>query len=808
VPIAVTDEQLAMAESVSQWASRAGTIAAVRGLEESGGRVSTGQANTGQGSTGQASTGQAGTAQAAGAGTGIAAGYWSALAELGVFGIAVPEPTGGSGGTAADLIAVVEQLAVWLVPGPVLPTLLGGLVLAGRVPAGTSGEVSAVSALLADLASGAASVAVALSPGGLSGTRLADGSLRVSGLADLALGAGDTSHLLLGAITDSGETWFVLQASDPGVRVSPRIPVDFSRALGDVRLTDVTVRPGQQLAGLTTGPVRDVAATLAAAESAGVAAWCSRAAAEYARTRHQFGRPIGSFQAVKHLCAGMLCRAELAAAAAWDAACAADQAPDEHPLAAAAAAAVALDAAVDNAKDCIQVLGGIGFTWRHDAHLYLRRALALRQLLGGSAGWRTRAAELALEGMRRHLGDGRAAAVPPDGGAGQPDRDGGPSSHRAGGRDGDGPQWHNEGPGAEQVRSAARSVAAQVAALPADQRRGALAAAGYAAPHWPAPYGRSASPAAQLIIDAELASAGLSRPDLLIGGWAVPAILSYGGKAQQDRFAGPTLRGEITWCQLFSEPEAGSDLASLRTRAVRADGGWLLTGQKVWTSLARDADWAICLARTDPAAPKHLGISFFLVAMDSPGIDIRPLREITGLEMFNEVFLDDVFVPDECLVGEPGAGWRIARATLATERVAMGAGSALDAEVEALLTAAASAGGRIADPTVLDQIGARLAEGLALAVMDDRLADAVLRGADPGFGSAVRKLLGVAHRQAVAETALTLCGPQGAAADGAAAQAVHQFLLTRCLSIAGGTSQILLSLVAERVLGLPREEAR
>ena len=566
------------------------------------------------------------------------------------------------------------------------------------------------------------------------------------------------------------------------MHVARRTPVDFSRPLADVTLDEVLIEPDRVLGGLRPGLVADLAATLAAAEASGVAAWCCETAAEYARTRQQFGRPIGSFQAVKHLCAFMLCRSELTTAAAWDAARAAGESPDEHPLAAAAAAVLALDAAVDNAKDCIQVLGGIGFTWEHDAHLYLRRAVSLRTLLGGSSAWRARAAELALEGMRRHPFDD----------AGTLD-DGEPAD-------------------AGDIRSAARIVASAVSAMPSADRREGLAEVGYVAPAWPPPYGVSASPAAQLIIDEELARAGLARPDIGIGGWAIPAILAHGTKDQLARFAGPTLRGEITWCQLFSEPEAGSDLASLRTRAVRVDGdgeaggGWKLTGHKIWTSLAGQADWAICLARTDPAAPKHKGITFFIVSMRDPGIEIRPLREITGLTMFNEVFLDDVFVPDALVVGEPGAGWRVARTTLATERVAMVRSAGLSEDVEALLTAVRE--GPIANPMVIDQIGLRLAEGLALAVMDDRIAAAVARGGEAGMMAAVRKLLGVAHRQSVAETALTLCGIEGAGSDGHAAHQVHEFLLVRCLSIAGGTTQILLSLVAERMLGLPRDEAR
>ncbi|HUJ05893.1 MAG TPA: acyl-CoA dehydrogenase [Streptosporangiaceae bacterium] len=752
MPIAQSPEQLALAESVGQWAKRAGTIAAVRGLEKGGPRSAEHWA-----------------------------GHWASLAELGIFAIGVPEDCGGSGGTAADVAVVAEQLAAALVPGPVMPTLLAALVLAETARSAAPGG-SAAQALLPRVASGAAAVAVAMSASGLTGVVPSGGGLRVSGTARLVPGAGAAPYLLLGAATEVGETWFLAEPARPGVHLARRTPVDFSRPLADVTLDEVLIEPDRVLGGLRDGLVVDLAATLAAAEASGVAAWCCQTAAEHARTRQQFGRPIGSFQAVKHLCAFMLCRSELTTAAAWDAARAVGESPDEHPLAAAAAAVLALDAAVDNAKDCIQVLGGIGFTWAHDAHLYLRRAVSLRTLLGGSSSWRARAAELALEGMRRHPFDD----------AGSLD-DGEPAD-------------------AGDIRSAARLVASAVSAMPPGDRRGGLAEVGYVAPAWPPPYGVSASPAAQLIIDEELARAGLARPDIGIGGWAIPAILAHGSTDQLARFAGPTLRGEITWCQLFSEPEAGSDLASLRTRAVRVDGdgqrdaGWKLTGQKVWTSLAGQADWAICLARTDPAAPKHKGITFFIVSMHDPGIEVRPLREITGLTMFNEVFLDDVFVPDALVVGEPGEGWRVARTTLATERVAMVRGAGLSEDVEALLTAVRQ--GPIANPMVIDQIGLRLAEGLALAVMDDRIAAAVARGGEAGMMAAVRKLLGVAHRQSVAETALTLCGVEGAASDGNAAGQVHEFLLVRCLSIAGGTSQILLSLVAERMLGLPRDEAR
>ncbi|MFF5993074.1 acyl-CoA dehydrogenase family protein [Prauserella flavalba] len=674
------------------------------------------------------------------------------LTAIGLPAIAVPEALRGAGAGVADLAAGVEEAAAALAEGPLFGSLLAGLVLA-RFP-----DSPVAKELVPALAEGTVRAAVALGAGELSGRRAPGGGLVVSGRTPAIPDAGDAGHLLLAAGVDGEPVWFAVDAAR--VSVTPATAFDASRPLAYAALDAVEVPPESVLPG---APVAELAATLAAAEAAGVAAWCLRTAGEYARVREQFGRPIGSFQAVKHLCAEMLCRSELASALAWDAARAADENstdPAQLAFAAAVAAAGALDAAVDNAKDCIQVLGGIGFTWEHDAHRYLRRALALRQQLGGTARWRRRAAELALHGTRRALDVDLA------------------------GHEGD------------PVAVEARRLAGELAGLDAHRQRERLAETGYLVPHWPRPHGLDATPAQQLLIDAELRRAGVRRPDLVIGAWAVPTILRHGTGEQRERFAGPTLRGELTWCQLFSEPGAGSDLASLRTRAVRAEGGWRLSGQKVWTSLAHEADWAICLARTDPDAPKHRGITYFLVDMRAEGIEVRPLREITGETRFNEVFLDDVFVPDADVVGEVNDGWRLARTTLANERVALGGGSSVGEAVEELLAARPALDA--------ERLGALVVRGCAVSVLGLRDTLRRLDGGEPGAESSVSKLLGVRHRQEVAEAALDALGERGAVVDESTSAAQHEFLLTRCLSIAGGTTQVLLSVVAERLLGLPR----
>lgn len=675
--------------------------------------------------------------------------YWPRLADLGIFRVAVPEEAGGAGGTVGDLAVLVEQAAHDLVGGPVLSTALAGLVVGEALdeitPCGVALEGE-----------------IAISVG--------ESGALVSGEWDSVPGAAPGTAVLVPVRSGDRHLWALIDADAPGLSVQPLPGIDQAMPLARVVCAEVAVAADRLFE--PDFSVLDVAATLVAAEAAGIAGWALETATEYAKVREQFGRKIGEFQAIKHICAWMLCRAEQIRAVAADAAAAIDSGSAELRLSAAIALAVSLDAAVENAKDCIQVLGGIGFTWEHDAHLYLRRATALRQLLGGSARWRARVAELTHAGVRRtvsiDLGDGEA-----------------------------GSSWDAAGLDAAEAAVLGADLA-KIAALPESEQRLALAEAGLLASHWPVPYGRGAGPILRTQLDDQIRKAGITLPELAIANWAIPTLLQWGTPEQIERYAMPTLTGEVIWCQLFSEPGAGSDLAALRTVAERVEGGWKLRGQKVWTSLADRATWGICLARTDASAPKHKGISYFLVDMKSAGLDIRPLVEITGEARFNEVFLDDVFVPDECLVGELGNGWKIARSTLSAERVAMG-GKGIGDELEALI-AAAPASGPGAE-LVADRLGALISESVAGTLLEARAAQKLLSGGDPAAQSSVRKLVGVRHRQAVAEFAVELSGAAGALET----DVVKEFLLTRCLSIAGGTEQILLTVAGERILGLPRE---
>jgi alkylation response protein AidB-like acyl-CoA dehydrogenase len=365
-------------------------------------------------------------------------------------------------------------------------------------------------------------------------------------------------------------------------------------------------------------------------------------------------------------------------------------------------------------------------------------------------------------------------------------------------------------PGADDPRRLA--VREWLAAHPKPTGR-QLAEAGYVAPHWPAPWGLDADPIHQIVIDEELAAAGVQRPSNQIGiGWAGPTIVHGGTQAQKDRYLMPLLAGEEIWCQLFSEPGSGSDLASLSTRAVRDGDEWVVTGQKIWTSGAQSSAFGILIARTEPDAPKHEGISYFICPMDVPGVDVRPIKEMTGSPIFNEVFLDEVRLPAENLVGDVNRGWSLAKVTLGNERVSLSSGGALwgmGPDAQALIDVVRQAGG-ISDPLLRQRVAQLHIESELLRLIRLRTVSARIKGEPPGAEASIRKILADEHGQRIMGLAKDLAGTAGLLTDHGplgtdVAMWHYGFLFAPALTVGGGTGEVQRNIVGERVLGLPHD---
>jgi alkylation response protein AidB-like acyl-CoA dehydrogenase len=670
---------------------------------------------------------------------------WKQFVDQGFATMHLPDAAGDAA-ALADVAILLEQAGRSLVPGPLLPTVLTSLLVHRHAD-------EAAAPPLADAFASGARGACVLSAGEL--TAVAAGAdWLLTGTTGLVLGAPDADYLLLGARAGDEQVWLVVQSGDVTVRETAG--VDGTRSLGTVEAAAVLV-PALSRLSVTEGQVRAMAAVLFAAEAAGIARWCQETGLAYAKIREQFGRPIGAFQAIKHKCARIFVAAELMTAAVWDAAMAWEQDSGQFELAALSAAVTCLQPAVDLCLDTVTLLGAIGNTWEHDVQLYWRRAIALSALLGPAPELARSVAAYSRQAVRA-----RAIRV-----------DGEPAGFREG---------------------VAATVRAAQAAEPA-RRQALLADRGLVSPQYPAPYGLGAGPVEQVIIAEEFDRAGIAQPSTVIGDWALPTIIVHGDDAQRERFVLPTLRGDITWCQLFSEPGAGSDLASLRLRARRADGGWVLNGQKVWSSNAHLADWGICLARTDPEAAKHRGISYFLIDMSSPGLTVRRIREANGEDKFNETFFDDVFVPGDCLVGPLNDGWRLARTTLGNERLSIGSGGHGSRKSPAQTAADAGASG----PDVELSIGRLTSAYNTLDALSQRIVVRSLNGLEPAADGAVMKLVNSQVAVQAGDFGLLCAGPS-AAADGPSAA----LLATPRVLIGGGTVEMQLNMIGERILGLPR----
>jgi 3-oxochol-4-en-24-oyl-CoA dehydrogenase len=676
-------------------------------------------------------------------------GFWQGIVELGWLGLHVDEEHGGSGFGLPELVVVVEELGRAVAPGPFVPTVIASAVIAKD---GTSDQKSR---LLPGLVDGTVTAGIGLN----SGVQVTDGV--ASGEAGIVLGAGLAELLLIAA----GDDVLLLERGRSGVSVEVPGNLDPTRRSGRVRLDNVSVGSDDIVVGARESALAR-ARTLLAAEAVGGATDCVDAAVDYAKVRQQFGRTIATFQAVKHHCANMLVASESATAAVWDASRAASEDEEQFRLSAAVAAAHAFPAYARNAELNIQVHGGIGFTWEHDAHLHLRRALVTSSLFGGDAPAADVFDRTASGGIRENSLD-----LPPE---------------------------------AEELRTQIHADAAEIAALDKQAQRDKLIETGYVMPHWPKPWGRAADSVEQLVIEEEFRAAGIKRPDYGITGWVILTLIQHGTPWQIERFVEKALRKDEVWCQLFSEPEAGSDAASIRTRATRVDGGWKINGQKVWTSGAHYCARGLATVRTDPEAPKHAGITTVIVDMKAPEVEVRPLRQMTGDSDFNEVFFNDLFVPDEDVVGAPNTGWTVARATLGNERVSIGgSGSFYQGLDEALIGLAQQRPDQLAGAKI--RVGNFLADDHALRLLNLRRAARSVEGAGPGPEGNVTKLKLAEHMVDGAAISAALLGPEVALTEGPGALAGRMIMGARGMSIAGGTSEVTRNQIAERILGMPRD---
>ena len=672
--------------------------------------------------------------------------FWTELSAVGWLGLHLPEEYGGSGFGLSELVIVVEELGRAVAPGPFVPTVIASATVAATAPSETCAR------LLPGLADGSSIGAVSL-----------EGAVEVR--ADAAYGsAGVVASAALADVIliPLCDDVILIDTTADGVSIEVPPNLDPTRRSARVRLdgTPTEILPGAQRR------LVDLARLIFAAEATGIARECTEMASDYAKVREQFGRPIGTYQAVKHHAANMLVAAELATAAVWDSARAVPTGGDQLSYSAAMAAAMALPAADQNAQLNIQVHGGIGFTWEHDAHLYLRRATAIEALVDAESAARDVTGHV-RSGVRRE----RTVDLPPE---------------------------------AEPIRGEVRQFVEQVRDYEEEAKREALLDSGYAVPHWPKPWGRDAGAIEQLVIEQEFSAANIKRPAYGITGWVILTLIQHANEDQIARWVRPALTQEVIWCQLFSEPDAGSDAAGVKTKAVRVDGGWLVNGQKVWTSGAHVSKHGLATVRTNPDAPKHDGITTMVIDMDAEGVEIRPLRMVTGASDFNEIFFTDVFVPDDDVVGSVDGGWTVARATLGNESVSIGGGQG-----GMSMPADAFVGPFDANPERLPggagRLGRHIASSEAMEVLNLRSAHRAVAGAGPGPEGNVTKLVLSENGHEAAAILNALSGPDGAFLDGPGALSGMLVLMHRAMSIAGGTSEIKRNQIGERILGLPRD---
>lgn len=742
----------------------------------------------------------------------------TAASELGLAGIAIAEEYGGQGFGLKELSIALAEAARGLSPIPLFSSAaLAGRVVAAVLSSAVSGNSEEARRELEPIASGRIATLAWLEGGGawdLSQVQMRaqaeDTGFCLSGEKHFVLDAGCAERIYVVARDGNSEALglFAVDASATGLEMEAKEALDLSRTIGSLRFENVMAeRVGEGGCADAIAKGLAEATALLCSEIVGGMQKVLETAVDYASERHQFGRPIGSFQSIKHKCADMLIDFECARTATDAALVALDSGDGDAMLLTAVAKAQAGPAYVRMTTENIQVHGGVGYTWEYDAHLFFRRARASDAFLGDAAlhhervaeEWTRRLEEDGLDAARESGSSGRREDTPEEAAFREEVRSW--LADNAEPRKGEG-DWSNGA--ADHSLEAERFYWEKMKAWQKARFEGGWSAITWAPEHG----GRGGSPIQSIIFNEEqsafnVASGYIDAAVHLIG----PSLIRFGTDEQRERFLKPMLRGDEIWCQLFSEPEAGSDLAAVRTRGVVDGDELVLNGQKVWTTSAQYADWGFIVCRTNVDVPKHKGISFALVDMRQPGVEVRPLVTMKGDRHFNEVFFNDVRTPLKYVVNGIDGGWPVTTFVLMNEGANIGTGHfSRTGTVE--LFAAAQKQGRISDPVVRQRLAETFVAERVLELLQSRLKGAILDGRRPDVDGSVLKILWSEGGHRKAEAANWLQGAHGllAGADAPSKGLWQNQLLARGAgTIGGGTSEVHRNGLGERALGLPRE---
>jgi len=719
---------------------------------------------------------------------------WASMVDMGWTAIPFPEEAGGSGLGLAEQAVLFEELGRALCPGPYFSSMALAAPLIADQPD--------VARRVID---GSAVVTVAWAePDGCQSlcdltavTCRAEqraGTWTVRGVKVAVPDASAATEAVVVASGPDGPGLFIVGLIGSGATIEPVYSLDGTRRSYRVVFDDASadLLAGPEQAARLLARARSWALTAAAYEGIGVGARVLNEIVDYAGSRYQFRKPIGSFQAVSGPLADAYVEIELARALAEWAVRAVDADDPDAAVAASAAKAAGAEVALRTVERAIQVAGAIGFTWEYHLHRFLRRGAWLNAFEGGASLHRAAVAGALLDRSAAPrsvelLDDEEAAAFR--------------SSVR---------QWVDENlPTAERGAALVRSLDAYEETKEAWRRE--LCATGNLVAHWPVEYGGRGAPDVVTAIFRE--EALRAHPRVSHGDCGVdlvaPLLMRYGTEEQKERYLEPIRTEREIWAQGFSEPDAGSDLASLATRAVEVGDEWVLNGTKTWSTYSPVADWLLVLARTDPEATRHRGISCFLVDARSPGIEIRPIRDIAGTLEFGEVFFTDVHVPAANMLGGRNEGWSVAIATLAHERVIESyedigeLGFVFDRLLDLLRER--PAGG--VDARLRDRVASLWCRLQAVRLVQYQCVLALDVSGVPPTQSEIVKLVWSEVAQEVTRLGVEEFAtrpPESEEADTVAAFWHWWYLVSRSLTIYAGTSEIIRSVVAERVLGLPR----